>query len=102
MAKAHLEGGKMAVRQAKGKFAKGHCGGPGRPPRAVEEQYLIELRRLVPLPAWGKVVTRALADAINGNAAAREWLSKYVLPSDPVAFGELAARLAELEREGNP
>lgn len=61
-------------------FAKGNPGGPGRPKRKVEEQYLEVLRDGVPMTKWKKVVEKALEQAIAGDKAAREWIGKYVLP----------------------
>ncbi len=70
-------------RDLNGRFAKGNPGGPGRPPRAVELDYLVALRDGVSLADWAKVIGRALEDALSGDHRAREWLAKYLLPTDP-------------------
>lgn len=62
-----------------GKFAPGHAGGPGRPKRAVEQDYLLALTDGVSLAAWAKIVARAVADATKGDAKAREWLARYLI-----------------------
>lgn len=59
-----------------GRFASGSPGGPGRPRREVERQYLDATVAAVPVERWANVVAKALADAEAGDAAARAWLSK--------------------------
>jgi hypothetical protein len=92
-----LDGLKNGKDAKTGRFVKGHPGGPGRPRKEVERAYLDELRRLVPLSEWGKVVARALEDAKKGDARARDWLSKYLVGDDPLLMLEVLDRLAELE-----
>ncbi len=81
----------MTDRNAAGQFAQGNSGGPGRPRRAVEQEYLAILRETVPLDAWKAICERAAKDAKAGNPKAREWLSRYLLD------GNLAARVEILE-----
>ena len=66
-------------RDEKGRFQKGYGGGPGRPPRAVEIDYLVALADCVSEDDWGRIAKRAVADAIKGDAKARDWLSRYLL-----------------------
>ena len=66
-------------RQTNGRFAKGHPGGPGRPRRSTEENYLEALSENVTLKDWTEVVTRALVDAKAGDSRARDWLSRYLI-----------------------
>jgi hypothetical protein len=73
----------MPERDAKGRFVKGHSGGPGRPPRRIERDYLDALKAEVTLDRWLMVVRRALADAIQGDSRAREWLSNYLVGRPP-------------------
>jgi hypothetical protein len=63
-----------------GRFAPGWHGGPGRPRRAIEADYLAALSEAVPLESWNAVIAKALEQAQNGDAKAREWLSGYLLP----------------------
>lgn len=63
-------------------FKKGNPGGPGRPKREVERAYLDATLASVSPSDWQKVVAKALQDAKAGDAAARAWLSKYLLPQD--------------------
>lgn len=78
-------------RDQAGRFAAGNPGGPGRPRRAVEREYLAVLGEAVPLDAWRDVVARALADAQAGDAAARNWLSKYLLGEGAGSLLDVAA-----------
>jgi hypothetical protein len=97
-----LNGGKTAVaddRNPNGTFALGNRGGPGRPRRAVEREYLSALAEAVPPAEWRLIVQRAVADAKGGNAKAREWLSKYLLGDDPFALVELREELERLKSE---
>src|SRR5262245_32306818 len=73
-----------AYRHDNGRFALGNRGGPGRPRRAVEGGYLTALSEAVPLETWGKICETAVAQAIAGDAKAREWISGYVI-GRPVA-----------------
>ena len=63
-----------------GRFAVGNGGGPGRPKREAEEDYLQTLSERVPLALWAEIVDRAASDAAAGDAKARDWLSKYLMP----------------------
>lgn len=90
-----------------GKFAKGNPGGPGRPSRAVERDYLAMLSDRCPPEVWAEVVDRAVEDARKGDAAARAWLSKYLLggygtASHPMGLNSLLTpdeRIAALVRD---
>ena len=68
-------------RDQQGRFAPGNAGGPGRPRRRTEADYLAALSDQVPLDAWSQIVGRAVGDAIAGDAKARDWLSRYLLPT---------------------
>jgi len=46
-----------------GRFAPGNPGGPGRPRRAIESEYLATLGDAVSLDDWREIVTRAVSDA---------------------------------------
>lgn len=72
-------------RDSHGRFVKGHCGGPGRPPRPREERYHEITIDSVPFDTWRSIVLKAAEQAQRGNAQARDWLSKYLLglPNQP-------------------
>ncbi|MCE9556263.1 MAG: hypothetical protein K8T91_23180 [Planctomycetes bacterium] len=79
-------------RHGDGTFAKGNPGGPGRPRREREREYLAVLSEAVPLEKWRAIVERAVVDATAGDARSRDWISKYLVPEV----------LPELEQEEVP
>ncbi|WP_435022781.1 hypothetical protein TA3x_005856 (plasmid) [Tundrisphaera sp. TA3] len=82
----------IAGRDTAGRFATGNLGGPGRPRRAVELDYLMALADVVDLDAWREVVRVALVQAAGGDAKARDWLAGYLLgPARPDTLLNLAA-----------
>jgi hypothetical protein len=68
-----------AYRHDNGRFAKGNRGGPGRPRRVVEANYLAALFDAVPLDTWERICDQAVAQALRGDHRAREWLSNYLI-----------------------
>ena len=70
-----------------GRFAVGNGGGPGRPKRQTEEDYLHTLSERVPLALWAEIVDKAASDAAAGDAKARDWLSKYLMPQPGAGEG---------------
>ena len=96
-----------------GRFSTGNNYGQGRPPRAVERDYLAALSERLTLDDWRGIVDRAVADASSGDARARDWLSRYVLGVEPMRLTDLALRelmgvsadaelAAMIERETTP
>ena len=73
-------------RDNQGRFSKGNPGGPGRPRRAVEEDYLAALSDQLSIERWENIVSKAIEDAENGDHRARDWIARYALgPSPKVA-----------------
>lgn len=70
---------KGIVRDKSGRYAPGHCGGPGRRPVPVELAYLETTRAACPPEEWRRVVEKALEQAIRGEHRAREWLRRVLL-----------------------
>ena len=70
-----------------GRFAAGNSGGPGRPKRQAEEDYLQTLSERIPLALWAEIVDKAASDAAAGDAKARDWLSKYLMPQPGAGEG---------------
>jgi hypothetical protein len=66
-------------RQKNGRFAEGNCGGPGRPPRKTERDYLLVFESTVTPERWQKVLAKILENAESGNLRAAEFLAKYML-----------------------
>src|SRR4030042_1960910 len=66
-------------RDSRGRFAEGNHGGPGRPKRVTERHYLDVMQVACSPEDWREVVEKAIADAKNGDAKAREWLAGYLV-----------------------
>lgn len=62
-----------------GRFKVGNPGGPGRPKRQTEASYLAVMMEACDLEAWRAIVGQAVADALIGDAKAREWLGRYLV-----------------------
>ena len=69
----------QVTRDSNGRFTTGNPGGPGRPRREIEEEYLLSMETAVNGANWQAIVDRAVTDAIAGDAKARMWLSSYLL-----------------------
>jgi hypothetical protein len=69
----------MTERDERGRFVKGNGGGPGRPKRSREEQYLDVLLGVCTPDEWKIVCAVALSRAKAGDAKAREWLGNYII-----------------------
>jgi hypothetical protein len=78
-------------RDGNGRFTAGCPGGPGRPRRATELDYLIAVTEVVPPERLRRIAERAAADAEKGDAQARRWLSEYLLGRQPESLTTLAA-----------
>jgi hypothetical protein len=78
-------------RTAAGRFAAGNRFGRGRPPRPREVTYLRKLVDTVSLRDWQAIAERAVEDAKAGDAAARTWLSLYLLGKDPPSIADATA-----------
>jgi hypothetical protein len=100
-------------RDDKGQFSTGNNYGQGRPPRAVERDYLAALSERLSLDDWRSIVDRAVKDARSGDARARDWRERYALGSEPMRLTDLALReqmqvsteaelAAMIERETTP
>jgi hypothetical protein len=86
--------------QPNGRFAPGNPGGPGRPRRAVERQYLAALSDAISLEAWQEIVKATVVAAKQGDPKARDWLTRYLIGDYPRSLTELAAdELAGLDAE---
>jgi hypothetical protein len=70
------------MRNRNGTFAVGNPGGPGRPPRATEQQYVEALSETVSLDDWRTIVRAAVDKAKKGDFKAREWLTRMLIGDD--------------------
>jgi hypothetical protein len=80
-----------AHRDDEGRFLRGHPGGPGRPCRVVEQEYLAALADAVPLSRWKKIVARAVADAEAGDPKALRFIADILIGKQPAPLTTLAA-----------
>ena len=60
-------------------FQKGNPGGPGRPPRKVEEGYLQVACSSCGQRDWADIIRRAVKDALAGSDKAREFLRRILV-----------------------
>ena len=77
-------------RDNRGRFAQGWAGGPGRPPRATEVVYMRALSDVLTLDAWRDICETAINAARDGDAKAREWVTRYALGDSPATLQTLA------------
>ena len=75
------------------KFIEGNAGGPGRPPRTTEREYLLALSESCSPDGWEEIVVKAVDDAKDGDANARALLSGYLV-GQPGSRGEMLHTLA--------
>lgn len=85
-----------SIRDTQGRFKVGNPGGPGRPRRLVEHDYLRALTEAVPMETWQRIIATAVSKALEGDDKARAWLSRYLLGDGLPTL----VRLAALEAEG--
>ena len=74
--------GIMKKSKTDGQWVTGTAPGPGRLPHLAEVKYLRGMHSVVSVDDWKAITLRAVEDALDGKASARNWLSKYLL--DPV------------------
>ena len=83
------------MRSVDGKFLAGHprLGGRRRKPKA---EYLEVLSDECTPERWGKIVSVAVAQATEGDAAARQWLTKLLIPNGAQVEGAPPSELETL------
>ncbi len=62
-----------------GRFQVGNSGGPGRPPRQTELQYLVAISEACDVEKFRQIVAAAVDAAVAGDDKARSWLSSYLV-----------------------
>jgi len=70
-------------RDEHGRFVKGGPGGPGRPRRATEEEYLYALSMAVPPSRWQRIADKLASAAEAGDVQAAKVLVAYLLGTPP-------------------
>jgi len=85
-------------RDNNGRFIKGNeaAKGKGRPTLRQEYDYQRAVVECLTMDDWHAIICRAIADAADGDAKARQWLTDIVL-QQPIPFH--AMYLATGERE---
>jgi hypothetical protein len=78
-----------------GKFCKGNKAGPGRPPKALDENFKALIDVAVTPEDWNKIITTAMKQAIRGDTQAREWLTNR-------RFGKVPDKQELTGRDGGP
>lgn len=63
------------------------------------EEYFAKTQRQVTLRSWGRIVRRAVIQAIEGDSRAREWLTKMLL-EQPSGQGVATSALEKLKAVG--
>ena len=70
----------MIARDSKGRFVKGASGNPqGRLPKQTETSYLQVSESVCTFDVWREIVAKAVEQAKQGDARARQWLSDYLV-----------------------
>ena len=87
-------------RTADGRFAQGNPGGPGRPSRQTEREYLRAMLAACTPEDWREIVARAVEDAKEGDPKAREWLARYLVGA-PVTMAPRPFELAAEDEVGH-
>ena len=68
------------ARDSKGRFIKGASGNPqGRLPKRVEQNYLQVSEGVCTFDVWREITMKAVEQAKQGDARARQWLSDYLI-----------------------
>ena len=83
-------------------FKPGNKASPGRPKREKEAEYLRLLTTQVTPQAWVRIIDKAMAQAEEGDAKAREWLSRYLLADPSEKQDSSLANLREIAEQGDP
>jgi hypothetical protein len=90
-----------ADRDSNGRWLPGKAGGPGRPSRRREQEYLDSTIANCSVADWAEIVRKAVADAKRGDFRARAWLGTALLGKDPIGLADVLAELrAALETQG--
>ena len=76
-------------RDAHGRFAPGNPGGPGRPPKARELNYLAAVVESVGVQRFRYIVERQAERAEQGNLAAAQFLARLLLGATPPMLSEI-------------
>lgn len=95
----------MTQRNNKGHFIKGNQGGPGRPPRTTETEYLDAAMSNCSPEKWGEIVEIAVNDCFHSNASvrnnARNFILKVLYGNSPNVLLQYA-NIINSESEGEP
>ena len=82
------------TRDEKGRFIKGAPPGPGRPPKATEQEYLDAFCEEVPLAQWRRLIAAQVRRAERRDLQAFGALANYLAPRTEKRDINLTAGLA--------
>jgi hypothetical protein len=74
-----------------GKFLPGKSGNPSGRPRKPRPEYLDSIADACDQETWDRIVNVAARQALQGDAQARAWLSKYIIANKVVIQDETAS-----------
>ncbi len=78
-------------RDKHGRFQVGNAGGPGRPRRAIEREYIGAVSEAVSIDDWRGIISKAREDALAGDHQARQWLTHFLIGDERISLTQLAA-----------
>jgi len=81
-----------------GRFQVGNSGGPGRPPRQTELEYLRAISEACGVDTFKEIVTATVEAARRGDDKARAWLSSYLVGNADSKAGRLS-KIESAERQ---
>jgi hypothetical protein len=87
-----------STRGEKGRFKTGNPGGPGRPPRQTEFEYLRAISESCGVETFKEIVTATVEAARRGDDKARAWLSNYLV-GNPESKAACLSRIEFAERQ---
>ena len=80
------------ARNANGRLATGHPGGPGRPKRAVGREYVRAISLACPPEVFYQIVLKQVERAKEGDLKAVEFLTRFLVGAKPESLSSIEAK----------